>query len=72
MLDNPQLVPLLDLGNKEWCSNEPNVIPNINIEDNEVTPLGTNTTVFYVSPPLECVIHIQSSKEELENSDVVA
>jgi hypothetical protein len=36
-----------------------------------VTPLGTNTIVFYVSPPLECVIRIQSSKEELENSDVV-
>lgn len=73
MLDNPQLVPLLDLGNKEWCSNESDVILKINIiEDNEVTPLGTNTTVFYVFPPLECVICIQSSKEELENPDVVA
>jgi hypothetical protein len=72
MLDNPQLVPLPDLGNKEGCSNEPDVIPKINIiEDNEVTPLGTNTAVFYVSPPLECVIRIQSSKEELENSNVV-
>jgi hypothetical protein len=34
-------------------------------------PLGTNTTIAYVSPPLECVICIQSSKQELKNSDVV-
>jgi hypothetical protein len=73
MLDSPQLVPLLDLGDKEGCYNEPDVIPEINIiEANEVTPLGTNTIVFNVSPPLECVICIQSSKEELENSNVVA
>jgi len=72
MLDNPQLVPLLDLGDKEGCFNEPDVIPKITIiEDNEVTPLGTNTTIFYVSPPLECVICVQSSKEELENLDVI-
>jgi len=73
MLDNPQLVPLLDLGEKEGCYNELDVILEINIiEANEVTPPGVNTTIFYVSPPLECVIRIQSSKEELENSDVVA
>jgi hypothetical protein len=73
MLDSPQLVPLLDLGDKEGCYNEPNVIPEINIiEDNEVTPLGTNTIVFYVFPPLECVTCIQSSKEESENPYVVA
>jgi len=34
-------------------------------------PLGTNTTIAYVSPPLECVICIQSSKQELKNSNVV-
>ncbi len=73
MLDSPQLVPLLDLGDKKRCYNEPNVIPDINIiEDNEVTPLETNTIVFYVFPPLECVTRIQSSKEELENPYVVA
>ncbi len=72
MLDSPQLVPLLDLGDKEGYSNEPNVILDINIiEDNEVTPIGTNTTIFYVFPPLECVKRIQSSKEELENPYVV-
>jgi hypothetical protein len=67
MLDNPHPMPLLDLGDKERCFNEPNVIPKINIiENNEVTPLGTNTIIFHVSPPLECMIHIQSSKEKLE------
>jgi hypothetical protein len=34
MLDSPQLIPLLDLGDKEGCSNEPNVILEINIIEN--------------------------------------
>jgi len=34
MLDSPQLIPLLDLGDKEGCSKEPNVILEINIIEN--------------------------------------
>ncbi len=67
-------VQLIDINEKEKVQRPP---PQIKIASSEafksLTPLGTSDTmVTHVSPSLECVVEIQSSKQQLENFGIVA
>jgi hypothetical protein len=67
-------VQLIDINEKEKVQCPP---PQIKIVSNEplksLTPLGTSDTmVIHVSPSLECVVEIQSSKQQLEIFGIVA
>jgi hypothetical protein len=67
-------VQLIDVNEKEKVQRPP---PQIKIASNEplksLPPLGTSDTmVTHVSPSLECVVEIQSSKQQLENFGIVA
>jgi hypothetical protein len=66
-------VPLMDINEKEKVQRPP---PQIKIASSEAltsTPPGTSDTMLtHVSPSLEYVVEIQSSKQQLENFGIVA